>query len=149
MRFAAALSILLALSRISSATDIESLSGRELRQYCLAYVEEPGSEAGKLCAAYVGGFVAGLTASNSVVVSNAKPARESFTDRALRTRLGVRPSEQPAACLADSTSLHELIGQLLAQAEEQPPAEDADASEILTSALRRFHPCSIASGASL
>jgi hypothetical protein len=116
-------------------------SGSSLTAQCRAYVEDPASEQGQRCAAFIAGFLAGLTTSEA---AEATSRTETYSERALRTRLGVRlVGRQSDACVNPSTSHEVLIGQLLAHAAEQPPDDDATASTLLRDTLVRFHACDL------
>jgi Rap1a immunity proteins len=124
-----------------SATDLLPLSSAELHKRCLVFSESPQSEEGRACAAYVRGFIEG---SDRIVLRESDPIvqqqSESFSERALRTRLG-RISPKPEYCLQSALSLQEFIAQMLAYAEDHPPASDASASVLLYGTLRRFYRC--------
>lgn len=130
-----------ALERELQAAELEQLTSVQLHALCQAYVRAPESEDARACAAYVRGFIEG---SAEVIVrsdSAQQLPRESFSERAWRTRLGVSKTA-PRYCLSTAVSLQELIAQLLAQAERTPPADDASASVLLYATLSRFHRCS-------
>lgn len=122
------------------AAELEPLTSVELQALCQAYVHSPDSEDARACAAYVRGFIEG---SELVIVrgEDVQPLRqESFSERAWRTRLGVSRPE-PRYCLSPAVTLQELIAQLLAQAEQKPPAGDVSARALLYATLSRFHRC--------
>jgi hypothetical protein len=122
------------------AAELEPLTSVELHALCRAYVHSPESEDARACAAYVRGFIEG---SELVIVrgEDVQPLRqESFSERAWRTRLGISRPE-PRYCLSPAVTLQELIAQLLAQAEQKPPAGDVSAGALLYATLSRFHRC--------
>lgn len=124
-----------------AVAELAPLTSLELHELCLAFVEAPESEDAKACAAYVRGFIEG---SDRVVLLSDDPAHaneETFSERAWRTRLGIR-SPKPRYCLEEALSMEELITQLLMHAERKPPRRDASAHELLYGALSRFHRCS-------
>jgi hypothetical protein len=124
-----------------AAADLSPLTSVQLRELCQAYVHAQESEDAHSCAAYVRGFVEG---SDRILLrpDEAKVTRrESFSERAWRTRLGIGAPAKPEYCLDDTVSLQELIGQLLLQAERTPPNEDMSASALLYGTLSRFHRC--------
>jgi hypothetical protein len=124
-----------------AAADLAPLTSVQLHELCLAYVEAPESEDAKACAAYVRGFIEG---SDRIVLLSDDPAQgseETFSERAWRTRLGIR-SPKPRYCLKEAVSMEEFITQLLMYAEHKPPERDANAHDILYGALSRFHRCS-------
>lgn len=124
-----------------AAAELAPLTSVQLHELCLAYVEAPESENAKACAAYVRGFIEG---SDRIVLLSDDPAQaheETFSERAWRTRLGMR-SPKPRYCLKEALSMEEFITQLLMHAEHKPPEQDTSAHELLYGALSRFHRCS-------
>ena len=121
--------------------ELGPLSGAALYQACIEYMQSPASENGRVCGIYVRGFIAG---SDRIVLMSSQhtPARsESFTDRALRTRLGKRVTVQPEYCIAADVTLRMLVEQLLSQATITAPDETTEAAELLYATLGRFHRC--------
>jgi hypothetical protein len=129
-----------ALATQLHAAELEQLTAVELHALCQAYVHSPESADGRACVAYVRGFIEG---SDEVIVRREdvqRLPRESFSERAWRTRLGIsKPA--PRYCLSADVSLQELVAQLLAQAERTPPAGDVSARALLYATLSRFHRC--------
>ncbi len=124
-----------------AAADLAPLTSIELHELCRAYVHARQSADAHRCAAYVRGFVEG---SGRILLrpDDAKVTRrESFSERAWRTRLGIRALSRPEYCLDDKVSLQELIAQVLSQAERTPAKEDVSASALLYGTLSRFHKC--------
>jgi hypothetical protein len=124
-----------------SAADLAPWSGAELNRRCLAYGDAPQSPDSQSCAAYVRGFVDGST----LVHFQADPTstlRESFSDRAFRTRLGVRRAAQPLYCVDSTVSLSQFVAQMLTHLQEHPRERDESASAVLYGTLMRFHRCS-------
>ncbi len=77
----------------SDARAVEALSTEELISHCAVYEEDPDGEDGIFCVRYIQGFIDGAVATDERVTYNvaAEYARdESFTERAIRTRLGSR-----------------------------------------------------------
>ena len=123
------------------ATELTPLTSTELHELCLAFVHRPLSEDARACAAYVRGFIEG---SDDVIVEGddaQQRSQESFSERAWRTRLGVRTAE-PLYCVSTTLPLRALVAQLLTQAERKPAAEHESASTLLYATLSRFHRCS-------
>jgi hypothetical protein len=122
------------------AAELEPLTGVELLALCQAYVHSPERDDARACAAYVRGFIEG---SDEVIVradDAQQPPRESFSERAWRTRLGIS-APAPRYCLSAAVSLRDLVAQLLAQAGRKLPAEDVSARALLYAALSRSHRC--------
>lgn len=124
-----------------AAADLAPLTSIELHELCLAYVHAAQSEEAHRCAAYVRGFVEGseriLLRADEAKVTR----RETFSERAWRTRLGIGAPSRPEYCLDATVSLRELIGRVLSQAVKTPPREDMSASALLYGTLSRFHRC--------
>lgn len=129
---------LILLSGKGVATELEPLMATELRKECLAYVQFPDSIEGAVCSTYVRAFVEG---SPLIVLAVEPSASESFTQRALRTRLGSRNDIEPKYCVDPSLTLNDFVLQLLVQAEDKPVLEGESASELLYRTLNRFHRC--------
>ena len=70
---------------LAPAAHSAEFSGRSLIAQCRAYADDPRSDQGQLCASFVTGFLAGLVASHP-----ADADRETYSERAVRTRLGLR-----------------------------------------------------------
>lgn len=131
-----ALSALMLLGTQGSGAELAPLSSAELHRICLAYTRSPESAEGVRCAAYVRGFVEG---SSLVVLADEPTKRETFTERAFRTRMGVLAD--PKYCVNTSVTLNDFILQMLVQAEDKSPQESESASELLYRTLNRFHRC--------
>ena len=125
----------------ASAGELAPLSAVELHQRCLRYVEDPQRTDGRSCAAYVRGFVEGSPLVQVRSPDSAQAWRESFSDRAFRTRLGARPLEKPRYCVNSTVTLPQFVGQMLRELEEQPLALDASASDVLLRTLERSYRC--------
>lgn len=134
------IALLSAIPLAAGATDLAPLRAAELLERCRTYLDSPRSAGGRACAAYVRGYVAG---SDQVIVREDPGGNrgESFTKRALRTRLGRPLAREPQYCIDSGTSLRGFIEQLVAYAESQPADEDAGASALLIGTLERFHRC--------
>jgi hypothetical protein len=125
----------------ADAAELAPLTSMELHELCLAYVHAPQSEEAYACAAYVRGFIEG---SDQVVLRNhatEEVRRESFSERAWRTRLGTK-TPKPQYCLDGSLPLRDFITQMLQYAERKPPTADVSAEALLYGTLSRFHRCS-------
>ncbi|HEX2494526.1 MAG TPA: hypothetical protein VHK24_12180 [Steroidobacter sp.] len=137
--------LLLAALNVPWAARGEPFSALDLHAHCAAYAENPHSSMGRCCKAYVLGFLAGVSVLEASAANARASQRESFTARALRTRLGVQKADERSACLTCLASVEELIGQVLAQALDQPPAPGMSAREMLVTTFERFH-CGAADG---
>lgn len=120
-----------------SARSLDLTSGVQLTERCRVSIEDWSGPDGRFCEAYLRGFVDG---SPLVAIQEARSS-ESFTQRAIRTRLGRPVSTRPKYCIASETTIQDLAVQLLAHARESPPRNDTDASVLIFSMLARYHPC--------
>ena len=128
------------LSAGLSAADLAPWSGAELQRRCLLYEDAPESPDSLSCAAYVRGFVEGSTQIQFRAVTT-NPSRESFSERAFRTRLGVQRAPQPVYCIDRTASLSRFVAQMLAHIEEHPTKGDVSAGAVLHATLLRFYRC--------
>jgi hypothetical protein len=137
----AAAAVALALTN-PSAVAFEQVSSAELAERCRAYLLDADSGDGRFCAAYVRGFIDG---SPDVMLlaspDEAAHSRESFAQRAARTRLGRPTSRRPEYCIDSSLGMTRLVEQIVAVADEHPPRDDVDAGALLRAMLVRFHRC--------
>lgn len=134
--------MLLLTSQPSFPADLSPLSGSELHERCRAYASAPHSTEGRSCAAYIRGFIEGSTLVQLHTSETAVTQQESFSERAFRTRLGLRSSAQPLYCVDRTMSLSRFIMQMLAHLDERPRERDANAGDVLYSTLQRFYRCS-------
>lgn len=125
----------------AAAADLAPLSSVELVELCRSYAAEPNTTEGQSCSAYVRGFLDGA-ADVILRASDADLTRgESFSERALRTRLGIRAPAPPEYCIDQEVSLQDLVVQLLQHAERIPASPELSASEMLYGVLSRLHRC--------
>ena len=122
----------------ASVDAFDLVSSAQIAERCRAYLENPDSEDGRYCAAYVRGFIDG---SATVVLQTPAGATESFGQRAARTRLGRPLIGRPEYCIDGSLGMTRLIEQLVAVADERPPRDDVDAAVLLYATFARFHKC--------
>ncbi|MGH8178359.1 MAG: Rap1a/Tai family immunity protein [Steroidobacter sp.] len=132
---------LFALATAATASELAPLSGPQLQEHCGAYADEPESASGLLCAVYVGGFIEGAAAIAPRALLSEEERTESFTDRALRTRLGVPRPREPLYCMSSAVSLQQIIAQVVTYAEQNPPGQDMSASEVVAATLQKFYSC--------
>lgn len=117
------------------------LSGAQLREYCVAWRDEPGSSAAAACVAYIRGFLDGATSLDGRIRREVEAAPDSLLERARRTRLSPTYAGRAQYCVDASTPLSRIIHQLLAHYETRQFGEDLEASVLVANTLRRFHPC--------
>ncbi len=76
-----------------SANAVEALSTEELLSHCVHYERDPESVDGVFCVRYIQGFIDGAVATDERVTNNVADEYdrdETFSERAIRTRLGRR-----------------------------------------------------------
>lgn len=123
------------------------LTRAELQGLCRDYVEAPASSEAKACEAYVLGYLDGLR-SDAAIESRSPEVgaeRESWSDRAARTRLGragiERARMQDHLCVPADAPVSEIIGRLLSFLDGHPHRREAPASEAVAETLRRHYTC--------
>ncbi|MGH8197510.1 MAG: Rap1a/Tai family immunity protein [Steroidobacteraceae bacterium] len=120
----------------------------QLHADCRVYTTAPDSLDGRRCLAYVQGYVDGFVAAGRPVSQTAATqveTKETFSERAMRTRLRKRDRNPPradsAVCIADSVPTAEVVTQVVAHLDAKPPAAgDAAAVAVYAALLARF-PC--------
>ena len=83
----------LAVLASPNANAVEPLSTEELLSHCIYYEDDPESVDGVFCVRYIQGFIDGAVATDYRVTNNVADEydrSESFSERAIRTRLGSR-----------------------------------------------------------
>ncbi len=137
--------VLVLCSRMGSpsarAGDLAPLSAVELQQHCLAYLENAQSTDGRSCSAYIRGFVEGSSLVRVRDPEGAQQPGESFSERAFRTRLGIRRTPPPLYCVDSAMSLPEFVARMLDEVAEHRPRPEATASEVLLRTLGRSYRC--------
>lgn len=133
-----------------NADAVESLSTEELKSHCDYFEEDPEGKDGIFCVRYVQGFIDGAVATDERVtynVANEYDRDETFTERAIRTRLGQRierfgPSYYAEFCLGQplplKTVVQSVVNDLLntERVANQPLARD-----FVYTTLRQEFPC--------
>ena len=137
------------------AEAVEALSTAELAEHCEIYLNEPDGEDGIFCVRYIQGFIDGAVATDERVTLNVadefeSDEAESFTERAIRTRLGNRLEEFGSSyyaefCLGEPVPLKDVVDVVVAdildplRTRNRPLARD-----VVYTALRREYPCAAA-----
>lgn len=101
----------------SNADAVEALSTEELVSHCVYYEQDPDSVDGVFCVRYIQGFIDGAVATDERVTYNVADEYdrgESFTERAIRTRLGSRIERYGASyyaefCLGEPVPLRTVV----------------------------------------
>ena len=136
----------LAILVSSGAQALETLSREELLVLCRS--DSPADVA--VCAGYINGFLDGAFATDPGVVDGVvreMQAEESFSERAVRTRLGISlerfgPSYYAGFCIPEDLPMATIVDELLeaAQGEVDHPAGE-NARDYLYRLLQTRHPC--------
>ena len=134
------------------AEAVEALSTEELAEHCEIYINEPDGEDGIFCVRYIQGFIDGAVATDERVTFNVAAeyeGQETFTQRAIRNRLGSRV-EQFASfyaefCLGEPVPLKTVVDLVVADIMNPdrvytPPL----ARDLVYATLRREFPCTTA-----
>ena len=147
---ACAIAIVAFLAAPSDALAVEALSTEELISHCVVYEEDPDGEDGIFCVRYIQGFIDGAVVTDERVTYNVADEydrEESFTERAIRTRLGSRidrygPSYYAEFCLGEPVPLAEVARVVIADllALEDLAGREL-ARDVVYATLRREYPC--------
>lgn len=144
----------LALAVLLTAADstaVEALSTEELISHCAVYEDDPDGEDGIFCVRYIQGFIDGAVATDERVtynVANEYDRDETFTERAIRTRLGSRiarygPSYYAEFCLGEPLPLAAVVEVIVADLLSFDSLEGRElARDVVYATLRREYPCS-------
>lgn len=134
----------------TQAAAVEALSTEELILHCAVYEDDPNGEDGIFCVRYIQGFIDGAVATDERVTNNVADEYdrdETFTERAIRTRVGSRlerygPSFYAEFCLGDPVPLTEVVEVVV---EDLLKLENFDGQErardVVYTTLRRAYPC--------
>lgn len=129
------------------AADPEALEELEvLRRHCTAYLADAESREAALCAAYIQGYLAGVTRMAEVLRPVAAADSGSYADRALRTRAGGHLKRYHAwrhagYCVGDEVSQAALIERVAAYLREHRAEAELTADQLLHRALTASFPC--------
>ena len=136
---------------VPSVKALEVLSAQELASHCEFLESEPEGVDGQYCIRYVQGFIDGAIATDARVMLNTEIAlkgSETFTERAMRTRLPTRADRFRAAnlagfCLGDPLPLREVVDKVVEDLAALPASEakDEPAMEVVYKSLQQHYPC--------
>ena len=146
--FAIAISFLIAAPR---ATAIEPLTAEQLRQACVEFKGQADSPYSALCVYYVKGFLDGAVATDGRVAENVAAEieeSESFTERAIRTRVGSRlkeygPSVYAEFCVGQPDPIVDVVMHVVEELERYDDLEGVQAQNVVYASLRRHYPCDV------
>ena len=141
---------LLVLAFIShgSALAVERLSAAELASHCAQIKANPEGVDGIFCIRYIQGFIDGAVATDERVTLNVADEyarEESFSERAIRTRLGQRLASYGSYyadfCLGEPVPLAEVIDKVAAYLEDTRVSDTQLARTAVYATLRKQYPC--------
>lgn len=143
--------LMMQLALVPTAKALEVLSAQELASHCALLKTDPEGVHGQYCVRYIQGFIDGAIATDARVMLNAESAlagKETFTQRAMRTRLPNSAERSRAAnlagfCLGDPLPLRDLVDVVVADldAQRNDSANDEPAMEVVYKSLLKHYPC--------
>lgn len=132
------------------ANAIENLSTPELAEHCAFYYEDREGKDAIFCIRYVQGFIDGAVATDERVLENVSreiEEDETFSERAIRNRIGSRisrngPTVYADFCIGDLDSLESVVEKVVDDlASRKVLEEELLARDAVFSTLRREFPC--------
>ncbi len=126
------------------------LTARELASHRDAYPEAGDSADGQYCIRYIQGFIDGAVATDARVMINLEAERarkETFSERAIRTRAPSRKVRRRAAvyaefCLGDPVPLREVVDKVVTDLDDRiDVAPELTARDVVYASLRKHYPC--------
>lgn len=133
-----------------AANSVEPLSTPELAEHCSHYYEDRTGEDAIFCVRYVQGFIDGAVATDARVLENIAvefDKDETFSERAIRNRIGSRinrrgPTVYADFCLGEPDSLEDVVEKVVNDlANRKVLDEDLLARDAVFSTLQREYPC--------
>ena len=126
---------------------VPPLLASEFARDCAIENEQRGDS--ERCELYISGFLDGAVATDERVAENVAKEldrEETFTERALRTRVGERilrhgPSVYAEYCIGEPVPVAEVIELLRREISEHPPEKDDLARDTMYALLREHYPC--------
>jgi len=132
------------------ADSVEPLSTPELAEHCAFYYDDRDGKDAIFCVRYVQGFIDGAVATDARVLENIATEfddDETFSERAIRSRIGSRinrrgPTVYADFCLGEPDSLEAVVEKVVDDlANRKVLDEDLLARDAVFSTLRREYPC--------
>jgi len=144
----AALSCLLVAPR---AFSFEPLTATQLQQACIDEREQADGQWSLLCVYYVKGFLDGAVATDARVAENVAAEieeKETFTERAIRTRVGSRlekygPSVYAEFCVGQPDPIADVVLHVIEELDRYDDLEGLQAQTVVYASLRRHYPCNV------
>ncbi len=128
---------------------VEALSTEELVSHCVYYEDDPEGTDGVFCVRYIQGFIDGAVATDERVTNNVADEydrSESFSERAIRTRLGRRIQDfgtyYAEFCLGEPVPLKTVVELVIADLDNTKRiANQPLARDFVYTTLRTQFPC--------
>ncbi len=140
-----------ALLQAAPARTLEVLSVHELAAHCAHLAAAPEGADAQYCLRYIQGFIDGAVATDAQVmlgVEGAAQREESFTERALRTRLPSHAERSRAAqlagfCLGSPLPLSAVVAAVVGDLRQLDSGADAGspARDAVYRSLQAHFPC--------
>lgn len=131
------------------AWSVEPLTATQLNQVCENYRDQADEPWSLLCIYYVKGFLDGAVATDRRVAENVVAEieqEETFTERAIRTRVGNRldrfgPSVYAEFCVGQPDPIADVVLHVVEELERYDDLEGIQAQTVVYDTLRRHYPC--------
>ncbi len=141
--------LFLVLLLADRAYAVEALSTEELVSHCVYYEDDPEGTDGVFCVRYIQGFIDGAVATDERVTNNVADEydrSESFSERAIRTRLGRRIQDfgtyYAEFCLGEPVPLKTVVELVIADLDNTKRiANQPLARDFVYTTLRTQFPC--------
>lgn len=150
-RFSHLALVIATLATAPGVRAVEVLTVQELVAHCKHIEPEPEGADSQYCIRYIQGFIDGAVATDVRVMINLETESqegESFSQRAMRTRLPSRLDEERAArlagfCLGDPLPLRGVVDLVVADLVRLDPGKmpDSPAREAVYESLVKHYPC--------
>lgn len=133
-----------------NAFAVEALSTEELIAHCAVYEEDPDGGDGIFCVRYIQGFIDGAVATDERVTYNVADEydrEESFSERAIRTRVGSRIGRYGSSyyaefCLGEPVPLADVVKAVVADLSKIDDVAGRErARDVVYATLRNEYPC--------
>jgi len=130
---------------------IDPLTAFQLQEVCGEASERPDTMEARLCLYYVKGFLDGAVATDSRVAENVATEadeQESFTERAIRTRVINRlerygPSVYAEFCVGQPDPIADVVLHVIEELDRYEELEGMQAQTIVYDSLRRHYSCAV------
>lgn len=137
------------LAAVPRASAVEPLTAMQLQQVCEDYRVDADDPWSLLCLYYVKGFLDGAVATDERVAENVAAEYEkdeTFTERAIRTRIGNRlarfgPSVYAEFCVGQPDPIADVLLRVIEELDRYDDLEGIQAQTVVYDTLRRHYPC--------